>query len=329
MNVSKEQLRDRMARALKNRRPTGLTPSQLRQAATGKPVIAPSPKPVPVRRPRVSKPAVMRPTPRDDVLFLSGSIGDVLALECFLTDADRQSLSVLYYATQKYAEIERLFRAVPSFPNLRDHHVAWSDFTHFWCFFSKEDCVTFLRSSRRDIHPALAQARDFSITAQFPRVHSGQLRYNGSSFVRHAVADLGRFVLPEAYAVVCPYSTDKRITQRDFDAQDWEHCVRYLRHFGLKGVVLNTGTDPVPADESLLDWSNATTIAEAVEITKGARAYVGIDSSMSVLAPKVMPPDRLVVKSVNGHCYENAACYYAPLREFPFLRRAVRYPFGQ
>jgi ADP-heptose:LPS heptosyltransferase len=315
---SKKELLARIQDALKNRR---LRAAQTFAAPPPKKVFAK--KPAPKRDAKGVRPA--RPIPGNPML-LTGGIGDVLTLESFLTADERAMLPKIYYATQKRREIERLFAAVPCFPALKVHDAVWDDFSKFWCFYSKAEVAAKLKAAAVEPPPDLRYARDFSILEKFKEIHAGRRAYTGSSFLNHTLADVGRFALPTPYAVVCPYSSDKRNPARDFDAADWAGCLAYLKATGLTGVVVNAGKDKVPASDLLVDLSNQTTITEAVEVLKVAAAYVGIDSCLSVLAAKLFFAPNLIVKSVSAHCHQNAKIYYAPQTDFGFMVRRVEPP---
>jgi ADP-heptose:LPS heptosyltransferase len=123
--------------------------------------------------------------------------------------------------------------------------------------------------------------------------------------------------------VLCPFSTDKRSKERDFNAEDWNQTLKFLEQKDIKGVVINSGNDIVPKNSYLIDLSNLTKIEEAVEIVKAAKGYLGIDSWLSVLAAKVFNSLSLQIKSVNSHCLNNAAFYYAPKKEFNFINTKI------
>jgi len=125
--------------------------------------------------------------------------------------------------------------------------------------------------------------------------------------------------LPENYILISPYSTDKRLKERDFNEEDWNKTLKFLEQKNLQGVIINSGNDIVPKSSYLVDLSNLTKIEEAVEIIKAAKGYLGIDSWLSVLAAKLFNNFSLQVKSVNSHCLNNAAFYYAPKKEFNFI----------
>lgn len=276
------------------------------------------------KRPR--KITLPRRVIRSNSIFLSGSIGDVLALESFMSGDERAAVHKIFYGTQKKGDIETLLSSVPTMPNLKDHVSVWSDFSNMWCFFSKDECVKKVKQQRRRIVPDFERSEDFSIMSKFNQIMNGDVAYTGSSFLKHRLADVSAFGLPGSYVVVCPYSTDKRIADRDFTHADWEECLKYLGRLGVPGVVLNIGGDLVPDSPALVNLSNKTTITEAVEILKGATGYVGIDSSLSVLAAKLFVHPRLLVKSVNHHCYRYAKCYYAPQTDFGFIAKAIVAP---
>lgn len=262
---------------------------------------------------------------RVETVFLTGSIGDVLAIESFLSDEIRATLSTILYATQKQKTIESLFCAIPNYGNLRSHITVWKDFSNMWCFMNKNQCVSALKAVNVKPSDELVHAVDYSICRLFPLFNRGEIKYNNSSFIKHKLADI-KIDLPAEYYVICPYSTDKRIKERDFDNNDWKTCVRYLEIMNCKGLVLNEGRDTVPVHERLVDYSNLTSICEAIEILKGAKGYLGIDSSLSVLATKLFDYPQLIVKSRNSHCYDNRVCYYSPQTDFSFMKNKISIP---
>jgi ADP-heptose:LPS heptosyltransferase len=258
------------------------------------------------------------------MIFLSGNIGDIFAVESFLNKEERRDLKTIWYGTRKQADIEALFRSLPNYPSLEHHRIAWNDFSQFWGFASKDECCQRMRLNGREAPHELLRAKDHSIIERFNDILKQNVPYNGSSFLRHKIADIKHIQLPESFVVICPYSSDKRLKERDFTAQDWKVCVEYLKASNRKGVVLNAGSDKVPSSEWIVNMTNMTTIQEAVEVLKLADGYFGIDSSLSVLAAKLFNYPNLIIKSVNQHCYMFAKCYYAPQTDFRFL---VKTPF--
>jgi hypothetical protein len=257
-------------------------------------------------------------------ILLTGGLGDILALESHIPEDQRRTLTTIFYATSKKEYIESFFRSLPNYANLKNHIVVWDDFSRFWCFYSKEECIRKLNESRKMPPTNFIRCRDFSINKVFNPIKQGTYPFVGSSILRHKVADVERFGLPNNYITLCPYSTDKRVWERDFSLADWEESLKIIRSRNARGVVLNSGNDHVPDIPEIINLSNRTSLPEAVEVMKKATGYIGIDSSLSVLATQLFSQQNLWVKSLNGHLYSNATVYYAPHKDFGFVSRSIR-----
>jgi len=269
------------------------------------------------QRPRSAKPEL---TIRDTAL-ITGGIGDVFALESYLSDQHRERLTTILYATQKHAAIRQLFEALPNFPNLVHHKVVWDDFADFWHFLRKSEVVDKLGYLASE---ELRYSDDWSIEDKFPLLALTPQKYSYSSFLRYKLCDLLDVTLPsDPFVVIQPYSTDKRTEERDFTLLDWRVVVTWLTLKQLKGVVINQGNDYVPDHELLVDLSNRTNVLQAVEVLKAAKGYIGIDSWLTVLAAKLFPTEMIAIKSKITHCYRYKDIYFAPKKEFSFLASEV------
>lgn len=257
--------------------------------------------------------------PPYEIIFLSGGIGDIIALESFFSDDQRQKLKTICYGTNKQIIAQKLFESLPNYSSLKNHLIVWNDFSSFWCFLHKHECIQKLST----IPPELQEAEDFGIVPKFPEINGGRLIYNGSSFLKHKICDISNFCTPPNYVCICPYSTDKRGGGRDFDDQDWAATLYYLIKNKIMGVILNTGNDYIPDNSAIVNLSNKTTINQAIEILKKSRGYIGIDSCISVLATKIFDYPDLMIKSKNQHLYSNKHIYYAPKKNFNFLNNNI------
>jgi hypothetical protein len=326
MDKKKKQLLDKVAQALQRRQFRGLTSQQIEKLTqTHLPATAQST----IKSQKVIRNRFQRP-PKAIVpsaaIFVSGGIGDVLAVESFMSEEERTNLKTIYYATKKSTEIKELFSSFSNYTNLKHHEVIWSDFSTFWCFFSKGECIDKMRNAGMQIPTGLQKAKDISITQTFPDIISGNKSFVGSSALKHRIADISKFNLPESYLVTCPFSTDKRIKTRDFSSTDWNNLLEYLKVVNLKSVVINCGNDESPNSDRLINLSNKTTIPEAIEILKGSKAYVGIDSWLSVLAAQIFSWPYLMIKSNNRHCIDNWRAYFSPQTTTNFLVHTIVVP---
>jgi hypothetical protein len=250
------------------------------------------------------------------VVLFTGGIGDIFALESYFTDKQRNSLSTILYATNKQNHIQTLFEALVDYPNLKSHTVVWDDFQNFWCFLFKKEVIDRLGGNAMQ---ELINCEDYGIVTKFQQIKLGKLNYNNSSFLKASLTDVTSFNLPYSYVILAPYSTDKRNSGRDFTQQDWARAIEWIANKDMIGVVINQGNDVVPDHSRIINLSNKTTILEAVEILKKAKAYIGIDTWLSVLAAKLFERPMLAIKSNNHHCYDNKSIYFAPKKTFDFL----------
>jgi hypothetical protein len=253
--------------------------------------------------------------------FITGGIGDVLAVESFMTQQEKERLQTIFYATNKHEHIEFLFKKNKSFKNLTNHVVVWDDFSKFWCFHSM---LQYQHKSSSVNNKVFSFCHDLSISKIFPEVKQGNLKYQGSSFIQQKLTEIDHLELPKKYITILPYSTDKRQASRDFEEKDWNNVICCLEQNNIKGVVVNKGEDKIPDHELIINMSNKTKLDEAIEILKNSKGFLGIDSWLSVLASKIFNPPYIQVKSQNGNCYDNATCYYAPLTDFSFIKENIQ-----
>lgn len=247
-------------------------------------------------------------------IFISGGIGDIFAIEAFFSDKQRKNLQTVVYGSKKSSVISDLFRNLPNY-SIQKHIEEWTDFSKFWCFLSKKQCETYVKKPSKDFQ----ESEDFSIARIFSKINKSQWQYNYSSWLIYKLASIEKFNLPDFYVTICPYSTDKGNPHRDFNEKDWEVVLNYLEKENLKGVVVNKGTDTVPDHPNLIDLNNLTTMAEAIEILKNSKGYLGIDTCFSVLAAKLFSADSLMIKIINNHGLNYKNIYFAPHMTFDFL----------
>lgn len=279
-------------------------------------------------------------------MLFTGGIGDFITIESFLNEEERNGLETIFYATRAHETIKEIISVLPNYPNLKNHIVLWDDFSRIFAFHNKEE--VFRNLARRNSNSTtsavdkakmarwsqlLKKVEDMSISRIFAQIPQRR-PYNNSSFLKYCLKDISEFILPghkqfdtklleqneNKYFVICPYSpNDRRNANRDFNESDWQTVIKILKSKKMFGVVLNIGNDTVPNDSILINLSNKTNFIQSIEILKKASGYIGIDSSISVLATKLFNLPNLLVKSQNQHCYINKKVYYAPKDKFDFL----------
>lgn len=264
---------------------------------------------------KLPKPQRLPALPEKKSILLTGGIGDVIALECYMPVSTRTNIGSIYYATRAQKGIQELFQAA----NIAAEHVPiWDDFSEVFAFYSKIECGDNFQNLPLD----WPRVTDWSIACRFQEIEDGRYPYHQSTFIKHRLANVDRFQLPKRYVVIVPSSdNDPRMQDRNFSDQDWNAVFAFLEQRRIAGVVVNHG-NPTGRD-GLIDLSNQTTLPEAVEITKGAEGYIGIDSCLSVVAAKLFRPPWIQIKSRNPHLFKWRHVYYAPKTDFSFLTRDI------
>ncbi len=238
-------------------------------------------------------------------ILLTGGIGDIFAVESFMSNSEKSRIEGIYYASRAADILESLFRSISfAFPKLKEHTILSRSLKTYYNKLQVE----------RDFGPV--DAEDFSIN----RIFNQQRCYNSSSFLKRPLAEIER--LKEKYVVICPMSsTWGSANRRNFNDNDWSDCLNVLEKIDLYGLVLYSGEGNIPKHRKIINFQNKTNIFESIEYLKYSEGYIGIDSCFSVLAAKLHL--LLCVKSVSGYCWVNRYWYFSPRETFGFLRSRI------
>lgn len=273
----------------------------------------------------------------------TGGIGDILAIECFLSPYERSSIDTFFYATRAGIILKELFKALPNY-DISEHIEVWSDFSEKFSFTFKYEVID---EDPGKFDELLVDVHDFGIIAQMPqlisyRQHGYGKEYQGSSFIIYTLADISKFKLPSNYITIQPYSPNDGVNWelgKHLDNFDWKNILEYLEEKNMVGIILNNtkyykehkfiGTVydkfngfkyDIPKHSSLIDLTNKTTILESFEILKKGAGHVGIESCFSVLMSKrYKEGDIFKIKgktTIEDHVKK---LYYYPLFDFDFL----------
>ena len=259
---------------------------------------------------------VMNPV-KDTILF-DGGIGDIITLESFFTDKQRQEFKKVYLATKHAKIISELWKKL--YPNMEIKTLDLKPPDGF-AFYQKSEVTKALGDNKPE---DWGNVEDWSIMTKFDMFDPDNHTY--SSLTKKKLADISHFNLPEKYAVIVNCSpSDTRDRKRPLNKKDWKAIFAKLKRHGLKGVVLVKGNNPnVPNHPDIIDMSNQTTVLESIEILKNAKAYYGIDSFLSIIGSRVFSYPNLMVKTTNfKHLYRWRRIYYAPQKNFKFLQNKI------
>lgn len=250
-------------------------------------------------------------------LFITGGVGDFFTLESFLTTKEIESVTVVYQMGYRPPSVEPLAEIV--FPNLKHY-------CYFWhCLDSKNATWSLQGTLARKMKAVDPSICILPCNVLFSAIKSNCRQFQGSIFLSNKMAAVDNLQLPLEYAFINPHTVNATgaWSFRTFEKTEWGHVIRYLQQENLKGVVVGLDCLNIPQDDSLIDLNNSTTLLEAIEILKGSKAYVGIDSAFSVLAAQLFPKEQLYVRSRSSWCYQNLPVYFAPHTDFSFVTKSL------
>ena len=255
-------------------------------------------------------------------IFWCGGVGDILAMLCFLTEKEMQNVEEIYFCTPYTMNI--IGPLLPyCFPNFKQ----CCDLTENRPPIGyPHNLIDAAIRTPHFLHPVndFFCLTDYSWMDNWDRdVFLGPRTYRPPSITKLGLPSVSSFSLPRRFVVINPCSTTRgknKNSDRDLVEADWDALVGSLERSNVHGVVLNWGEEKVPEHSSLIDLTNKTNVIQAVEITKRAIGFAGCASWVSVLASKIFPSNKLVVKS--AHLRRLAVFshfYYSPLVGSDFL----------
>ena len=247
------------------------------------------------------------------------ALGDFIGAECFMTDAEKDAVTTVLWATRNRAEIQSAVDLSVIFPNLKEQKILFDDFaderpTRPWqpgdrfAAIGMKDELN-LKCGLNLSQEELDAISDHSLDATLKKIFSG-LRWQSSRFATRSVwPDVSRFRLPQRYAVIHPWS-DAEINGREFDDADWQNIYNFLNVIGVTGVVVNRSSKPAPKHPNIIDLTNQTTLKETFSIITMAESCILCASSLACFATKLFPPHRIWLKGGHEHMFSQWATYF-------------------
>lgn len=246
-------------------------------------------------------------------IIITGGIGDFLAIDSFLSHNQKRNIRKIILATRAFSEIKSLFDVKNTYySKLKKINVLNYDFSDKPSFHSKEMAKELI-SINTSFSPSFwDNIYDGSISNIFKLIRSKDLKFHGSSFLNLNV-NIKKFKIPKDFLLILPFSKNKTNENRNFNDNDWDNLECYLKTNKKLGVCIGAEkNNEIPQSKFLINLINQTTILESIEILKKSIGYIGIDSWISVLAPKILNRKNIYIKTNSKHCFRFSSIYFKP-----------------
>jgi hypothetical protein len=250
-------------------------------------------------------------------ILLTGGLGDFFAIECFISDLEREEIRTVVHGCCYAKAISSLMALLPNY-HIKNEIFLWENLKTRPC----RNTTVQLRGHYNDI-------TNLNFWRVVANIRLKKRVFNKSSFIEHDLnCDLSKFNLPKEYVCIAPYTeSEHRRHPRNYTKEDWMATVGFLSKVKIPGVVLGTKICDYQSPD-LIDLGGKTSILESIEILKKASGFIGIDSFLSILAAKLFD-DILLVKTVASHVFHLKHVYFATSKSPPnsFLQRKIQTKF--
>ena len=229
-------------------------------------------------------------------ILFTGGLGDVLAVEARMTEAEKYGAREIYLATpgakfvRQALSYHYLWNKLPIKEILTREQI-FKYAPSKYCIHSLLELTTVCRTNRLTMPPD--GVVDMGIIKIFAEMRSGQRPWSGSGFAFPRIE----------CGLACDFAStsgDTRINNRAFSVEEMNRVKDYAEKNKLE--IKELGEDK-------------TTFDEYVGYVQGCREFIGIDSAASILAAidKVtFPGKRIFVRSNNKAWYAHRSQWYPP-----------------
>ena len=253
-------------------------------------------------------------------LLITGGLGDFLAVDSFLSKEQKLKINKIVLATRAAKFIKSLFDSKNNFyKNLKKVQILDYNFSKKPSFHSKQKAKEKIRMNKI----FWDSIYDGSISNIFNLIRLKKLKFCESSFLNLNVS-LKNFDLPKKFILILPFSTNQINSKRNFDEDDWKYLEYFLRANNIVGVCIGTESKNIPSSKFLINLIKSTSAIESIELLKKSKGYIGIDSWISVLAPKLFNENNVYIKSNSKHCYRFSHIYFKPFAKYSCMFNNLR-----
>jgi hypothetical protein len=252
--------------------------------------------------------------------LFTGGLGDFIGAECFMSEAEKDSVKTVLWATRNRLEIKAAVDLKSIFPNMTGERVLFDDFcderpTRNW-----QEGDRFMNIGRKEelnikcklnlSQTELDAISDHSLDATLGDVFAGKRKWESSRIAtRMPLPDISKFNLPPFFVVIHPWS-DAEINGREFNEHDWPSILSFLERMRMPGVIINKSQYPAPTHPNIIDLTNQTTLQESFAIIHKANYAIMCASSLACYATKIFPRDTIWLKGGFPHMFTDWATYF-------------------
>lgn len=227
--------------------------------------------------------------------YFSCGAGDFIAIESFLTYAQKKEIGMFVLFTRAARWIEELIRLHPIWKDLPVVIPFKPEQIREYGVYSFFSMLKMKKQTRQD-WPILDGAVDYSGDALYPDILAGKVKFTESLF--------------QVPVIRCGVAVD-------YESHADDRSVKAGRNFTTEEKQLAFQPMIQPGPRML---SEGLTMKESLGYVKGCRFFYGVDSMLSVWAARQTTIEKIVVKSINP-IYKRWRPIYDPFKQVRIVEK--------
>jgi len=241
-----------------------------------------------------------------EYIVISRAIGDFIAFESFLTDKEKINLKEVIYLSSN--------ESIPHF-----ECISKSKFYNNNCkktIIKRPHKINEVEFKNNLLNSYFYENQEINkdkvlIDWNFYEGKHEQLLRNQNiknySFAKEKICEIDKFELPQKYISILAW-TYSRTKKRLFNIEDWYETIKILKSKNIKGVILNNQKwyldnlwfQEILKENCFINLIEKTNYFEAIEIVKNSKGFIGIDSSLSIIATQSLKEKSIMIKANTG-----------------------------
>jgi ADP-heptose:LPS heptosyltransferase len=267
-------------------------------------------------------------------------IGDFIAFESFLTDKEKANLKEIIFIVNENNNNEIRLGIIKNnvFYNKKIKiTIIPKPNTKSLGFINERRRLLEIHMSNNlylanDKHKMLTDYKFYNQNYQYKKIVENQNLKN-YSFIKQKLCEINKFKLPQEYISISAWTRNNTKPKRLFDVEDWYETIKILKLNNVKGVILNNEKwyldnlwfKEIIKEDCFINLVGKTNYLEAIEIVKKSNGFIGIDSSLSIIATQSLQEKSIIIKTntdSGAHIFFNY--YYSNLKTKDCLVKQIK-----
>ena len=258
-----------------------------------------------------------------EYIVITYAVGDFIAVESFLTDKEKENLKGIICLSSG--------KCIPHFECIKKSKF-YNKSCEIICIerpngidnfeIRNNLLIDYLNKNLKiDKNKILIDYNFYNQNDQYKEILKNQNLKN-YSFTKEKLCEIDKFELPNKYISISAWSYDYK-KNKGFDIEDWYETIKILKYNNIKGVILNNQNwyldnlwfQEILKQDCFISLIGKTNYFEAIEIVKNSKGFIGIDSSLSIIATQALKEKTIIIKaSKTSGAYIRTNYFYSNLK---------------